>query len=343
MVTQPLARLGPGLGLACGVAVVSTAALLVRWALDAGADPLAVAAARLSLAALLIWPICWWTSAPRPVPGGRGAAAESSGKLGSGAAAESSGKLRTGAAPRGQIALWILIAGASLAVHFAAWISSLHYTSVASSVALVTTNPIWVALGAWLVFGNRPGGRVWIAIALSIAGSALISWSDLAAAATAQTLPPENQPAAAAAPGAQPLLGNALALLGALAMSGYMLAAQAVKRLDDTLGLLRYVAVVYSVAALLLSGCAWLAGTAWWELPAPAWPALLLLALGPQLIGHTLINHALRYLAPTVVALAILGEPIGAALLAAVLLGEAITPGQLLGFALVVAAVVLAR
>jgi len=326
MLPAALKRSGPALGLALGVAVVSTAALLVRWALDAGAEPLAVAAARLTLAALLMWPICWWSLRRDGVAGNLNAERQAR-RLGARMA-------------------WILVAGVSLAAHFAAWISSLHYTSVASSVALVTTNPIWVALGAWLVFGDRPVARVWIAIALSLAGSLLISWSDLMLPAMPLPPPAEGsagEPPPSDAQGSAPLLGNALALLGAVAMSGYMLAAQAVKQRDPTVGLLRYVAMVYSVAAVALSLCAWLAGAAWWELPAPAWPALVLLALGPQVLGHTLINYALRHLAPTVVALAILGEPIGAALLAYALLNEVISAGQLVGFCMVILAVVLAR
>lgn len=326
MLPVALKRSGPALGLALGVAVVSTAALLVRWALDAGAQPLAVAAARLTLAALLMWPICWWS-------------------LKHDGLADKGKAVRQARLPGGLVA-WILVAGVSLAAHFAAWISSLHYTSVASSVALVTTNPIWVALGAWLVFRDRPGARVWAAIALSLAGSLLISWSDLMSPAVALSPFPEasaDLSALSDAQGSDPLRGNALALLGAVAMSGYMLAARAVKRRDPTIGLLRYVAMVYSVAAVALSLCAWLAGAAWWALPAPAWPALILLALGPQVLGHTLINHALRHLAPTVVALAILGEPIGAALLAYALLNEVISAGQLLGFCMVILAVVLAR
>ena len=319
-----LTRSRPGLGLALGVGVVSTAALLVRWALDAGAQPLAIAAARLTLAALLMWPLCWWST---PVaPGAR----------------DRAGAKPARRLPPPRLLAWIFLAGCSLAVHFAAWISSLDHTSVASSVALVTTNPIWVALGAWLVFRDRPTARLWAAIALSLAGSALISWSDLMPPTLDGDLP-QTAPLADSGREANPLLGNALALLGAVAMSGYMLAGQAVKGLDASIGFMRYVAAVYSVAAVLLSLCAGIAGAAWWELPAAAWPALVLLALGPQMLGHTLINYALRHLAPTVVALAILGEPIGAALLAYFLLGEGIGIAQFLGFGLVVLAVVLAR
>ncbi|MGA1349009.1 MAG: EamA family transporter, partial [Burkholderiaceae bacterium] len=137
-----------------GVAVVSTAALLIRWALQAGAAPMEIAAARLCLAALVMWPIAIWMTGLHAV------------------------KTLTGQVDR-SLAKWTTIAGVSLAAHFALWISSLDYTSVASSVALVTTNPIWVALAAWLWLGEKPRPKVWMAIALSIIASLLISWKDL--------------------------------------------------------------------------------------------------------------------------------------------------------------------
>jgi len=290
-----------------GVAVVSTAALLIRWALQAGAAPMEIAAARLCLAALVMWPIAIWMTGLHAV------------------------KTLTGQLDR-SLVKWTTIAGVSLAAHFALWISSLDYTSVASSVALVTTNPIWVALAAWLWLGEKPRPKVWIAIALSIIASLLISWKDLQSGAEGGDLAESSA-----------LWGNLLALLGAMAMSGYMLAAKAVQQHRPNWPLLPYVATVYSVAALVLSLVVGSVTGPWWQLSPAAWPALLLLALGPQVIGHTLINHALRRLSPTIVAIAILGEPIGAALLAWFMLGESLAPTQLAGFTMVVVAVLLAR
>ncbi|MBU6380840.1 MAG: DMT family transporter [Betaproteobacteria bacterium] len=292
---------GPWLALCIGVGVVSTAALLIRWALQEGASALEIAAARLCLAALAVWPIALWTH-------GQGAIAQ---------------LLRT-ADPT--LLRWTLVAGLSLAAHFALWISSLDHTSVASSVALVTTNPIWVALAAWLWLGERPGRKLWIAIGLSMLGSLLISWKDLQAQASDSEL-----------------WGNLLALMGAMAMSGYMLAAKVVQERRPDLPLLPYVAAVYSLAAFALTLMLSTLARPWWHVSSAVWPALLLLALGPQLIGHTLINFALRKLSPTLVAIAILGEPIAAALLAWFLLAESLAPGQLVGFALIIIAVLLAR
>ena len=290
-----------------GVAVVSTAALLIRWALQAGAAPMEIAAARLCLAALVMWPIAIWTIGFAAV------------------------KALIDQVDR-SLVKWTMIAGVSLAAHFSLWISSLDYTSVASSVALVTTNPIWVALAAWLWLGEKPRPKVWMAIALSIIASLLISWKDLQSGAEGGDLARSSA-----------LWGNLLALLGAMAMSGYMLAAKAVQQHRPNWPLLPYVATVYSVAALVLSLVVGYVTGPWWQLSPAAWPALLLLALGPQVIGHTLINHALRNLSPTVVAIAILGEPVGAALLAWFMLGESLAPSQLAGFGLVVVAILLAR
>jgi len=287
--------------LVAGVGIVSTAALLIRYALQAGAAPMEIAAARLCIAAVLMWPIAI-------------------GAHGFGVLAQILERFDR------QLLRWISLAGLSLGAHFALWISSLDHTSVASSVALVTTNPIWVALAAWLCFGERPKARVWLAIGLSMLASVLISWNDLLDEASLSGL-----------------WGNLLALLGAMAMSGYLLAAKAVQQHRPDLPLLAYVAAVYSLAALALALVLGLSGKPWWQLAAPAWPALAMLALGPQVLGHTLINFALRRLSPTTVAIAILGEPVGAALLAWIMLGESVLPGQLAGFALIVAAVLLAR
>ena len=287
--------------LIAGVAIVSTAALLIRFAMQAGAWPMEIAAARLCLAALLMWPIA-------------------AGVHGMSVVRAVSRRLDR------SLFLWIGLAGLSLGAHFALWISSLDHTSVASSVALVTTNPIWVALAAWLFFGERPKARIWLAIGLSMLASLFISWHEFSDQASSSRL-----------------WGNFLALLGAMAMSGYLLAAKAVQARLPDLPLLLYVAAVYSVAAMAVSLLTALTGKPWWKLAEPAWPALVVLAIGPQLLGHTLINFALRKLSPTTVAIAILGEPVGAALLAWMMLGESIQPGQIAGFVLIVGAVILAR
>ncbi len=282
--------------LALGVLVVSTAALLIRLAIDAGAHPLAIAAARLTLASMVVVPMALARNRP------------------------SLASLR----PRD----WqtAALAGSLLAVHFATWIASLQFTSVASSVALVTTNPIWVGLAAWLVLREPPARGTLVGIALGIAGTGLIIANDLV-----QT--------GAAPAGRDPMLGNALALAGALAISGYLLVG---RRLNLKLPLLAYVAIVYGAAALAMNLIAMLAGQWLDRIPPAAWLPIIGLALGPQLAGHTLINASLRHLSPTFVALAILGEPVGSAILAWLLLGEAVAPLQLFGFSVLLAGIVVA-
>ena len=218
------------------------------------------------------------------------------------------------------------LAGALLAVHFATWIASLRFTSVASSVALVTTNPIWVGLAAWLLMREPPARGTLVGIAMGIAGTGLIIANDLVQAGAAPA-------------GRDPMLGNALALAGAIAISGYLLVG---RRLNLKLPLLAYVAIVYGAAALAMNLIAMLAGQGIDRIPPAAWLPIIGLALGPQLAGHTLINASLRHLSPSFVALAILGEPVGSAILAWLLLGENVAPLQLLGFSVLLAGIVVA-
>ena len=277
--------------LAAGVLVVSTAALLIRAAMAEGAGPLAVAAGRLAVAAAVVVPI---------------------------AVVRRGAELRRLAARDWAVAA---VAGLFLAVHFATWIASLRYTSVASSVALVTTNPIWVGLLSWWLLGERPGRRTALGIAAAVAGSTMIIASDLGRAVDA---------------GRDPSLGNALAVAGAMAISGYFLVGRGLNR---RLSLLAYVAIVYGAAAVAMTAIAVAAGQAPWAAPAGAWPWIVALALGPQLAGHTIINGSLRHLSATFVALAILGEPVGSAVLAWLLLGESFSPLQLAGFATLLAGI----
>lgn len=203
-----------------------------------------------------------------------------------------------------------LAAGVFLAAHFALWIQSLRLTSVASSVALVATNPLFVGLFS-LVLGERPGWPLWLGIVLSVGGSVLIAWEDFRV-------------------GGPALLGDLLALLGAMAASAYLLVG---RRARTYTALLPYVSLAYLVAGLLLLGVALGLG-----IPLPSrgdWLWLVLLAIFPQALGHTTVNWALRHLPASAVAVTILGEPVGAALWAFLLFGEGLGLLQGLGMALV--------
>jgi len=274
----------PYLVLFAGVMIVSSAAILIRLVQAQAVPSLAIAALRLGMAVLILTPPAW-------------------SRVG-----EELRNLR-----RRDIGLSIG-SGIFLAFHFAFWISSLEYTSVASSVALVTTNPLWVGLASWLFLRERLTWPILSGIVLTIAGSMIISLSD-----------------AGSSPHSAPLLGNILALLGALTVSGYFLIGRMLRR---RLSLLAYIWLVYTVAALILLVWAVLAGQPLLGYTPVAYLLLLAMALGPQLLGHTAFNWALRYLSATFIAVAILAEPISAALLALLLFGEGFTRLQLVGFVL---------
>jgi drug/metabolite transporter (DMT)-like permease len=279
--------------LAAAVVVVSTASILIRYAQAQGVPSLAIAALRLAIAVALLTPLAL-PGLRRELPG----------------------------LSRRDLAL-AAASGAVLALHFAAWITSLEHTSVASSAALVTTNPVWVGIASWLVLRERIRPVVAAGIVLGLAGSGLI----LASA------PAEG----AAAP--RPLLGNALALCGALAASAYLLIGRGLRA---RLSLLSYVWIAYGMAALLLLCTAAVSGAFTAPLSPIALALLVALAAGPQLLGHTGVNWAVRHVPATVVALAILGEPLGAAALAWLLFGEGFGALQLAGFGVLLCGIFLA-
>jgi drug/metabolite transporter (DMT)-like permease len=283
-----------------GVATVSTAPTLIRLAGDPpnGLPPLAIAAGRLGLAALLLLPVSAATGALGP----RG--------------------LRSWTVADLRLAV---VSGLLLAVHFAAWISSLALTSVGSSVTLVTTTPIWVAIGGALFLGERPGRMALSGIALATAGAVGLALSEAGGGG------PDRG-------AGDVLLGDALALVGAIAGSGYFLAGRALRARRP---LTEYVQLTYGVAGIALVALAGLTGTPLSGYPPVTYLLLLLLAVGPQLIGHSSFNWALRFLAPSTVAAVILAEPIGSMVLASQVLGEALTPPKALAAAVILSGIYL--
>ncbi len=188
-----------------------------------------------------------------------------------------------------------LLSGVFLAGHFWSWIASLSYTTVASSVVLVNTQPIFVALLSIAFLGERPSRRQWAGIGVAVAGAAVIGWGDFAG-------------------GVDPLVGDLLAVAGAVFVSLYYVIG---RRLRQRLELWDYIAVVYGAAAVVLMGAtAAMPGVDVTGYPTTDWLVFLALAAGPMMIGHTGVNYALRYMPAYVANLALLGEPIGATLLA---------------------------
>lgn len=266
--------------------IVSFAATLIRLA---EAPPLVIAAYRLGIASLAMSPLSLGLSREWRRLGRR--------EIGLG-----------------------LVSGIFLALHFAFWITSLDYTSVASSVVLVTTTPLFAALGSRLLGQDRLRPGILVGILISLGGSLVIGYGGLAL-------------------GWRPLLGDVLALLGAVAAAGYFLIG---RHLRPGLSLLGYISLVYTTAALALVLMALGWGESLAGYPGRAYLMFLLLALGPQLLGHTAFNWALGYLSATLVTVAILGEPVAATFIAYLVLGEAPTLAEVGGGALILAGIYLA-
>jgi drug/metabolite transporter (DMT)-like permease len=197
--------------------------------------------------------------------------------------------------------LYTVLAGLMLAGHFATWTTSLDYTSVAASVSFVTTNPLWVALFSWLFLGQRPALTVIFGVLLAVAGGALIGFDSGGA-------------------GSSSAFGNLLAVAGAVFASAYLLLGRAAQRRGMTVT--AYAGSAYLVAAAVLLPLPALAGQAYAGYSTATFGWILLLALVPQLVGHTGINYALRHMSPTLVASIMLLEPVGASLLALLIFGE---------------------
>ena len=273
--------------LGLGVVAISCAAVLVRLA---DAPPLAIAAGRLTIASGILLP--WALLRHR---------------------AEF---LSLVATHTGLIAL----AGLFLAVHFALWVASLSYTTVASSVVLVTANPVFVALASYLAFGERLRRATFLGIGLCIVGAVLIGYGGWRV-------------------GPEALKGDVLALLAAMAMAVYLLVG---RRLRQTVGLVPYATAVFSVAAVVLVSAAAGSGTTMVGNEANTYVMILLLALVPQLIGHMSLNWALRFLPATMVTVAVLGEPVGATLMAIPVLAETPIPGEIAGGILILSGIAVA-
>ncbi len=281
--------------LGLGVSAVSTGAIFVRLAIAAAgqrgvAFSLVLAALRLGFASLALLPT--WPQVRRQAPAR---------------------------------AAWglAIAAGLALALHFATWISSLSFTSIAASTTLVTTNPVWVALLAWWWWGERLRRGTVLGIAIALGGGLLIALGG-----------------AGEDSGSQPLLGDALALLGAWCASFYFLLGSAAQRQGLSIG--SYAVIAYSTAALVLLPLPLLVGQGYGGYPGPVYLYGLLAALVPQLCGHTSCNWALRWLSPTLVTLSILFEPVGSSLLGWLLFQEVPGPWVLVGAPVLLAGVAIA-
>ncbi len=212
-------------------------------------------------------------------------------------------------------------AGAMLAIHFWSWNASLNLTTVSASVVLVDMQPAIVGVLSIVWLHEHPTRRQWSGIAIAMAGAIVVALPDLMREG--------------AGLGSRGLLGDGLAFVGAIAGASYFVAG---RKLRATLDLWPYVAVVYGACFLVLVLAAQGTQVALVPQPPREWAIFAALALGPMLLGHTGFNYALRYVPAYVVNLALLGEPVGATILAAVLPGIRELPnwGTVVGGALII-------
>ncbi|MBD8016285.1 MULTISPECIES: DMT family transporter [Planococcus] len=211
------------------------------------------------------------------------------------------------------------IAGVFLAFHFILWFESLNYTSVASSTVLVTLQPLFAFAGTYFFFKEKLSLKTLVAGAIAISGSVLIGYGDFKLSGSA-------------------LFGDLLALIACALITAYLLFGQDVRK---RLSLVTYTFVVYGISTITLFFYIIFKGESFGPYPASEWMWFLLLALIPNLLGHTLFNWALKWVSTNVISIAILFEPIGAAILAYFILGEYLSLSQIVGGSIVLAGITL--
>jgi drug/metabolite transporter (DMT)-like permease len=277
----------PSLALISGVLAVSTGAIFAKLA---EAPALVIAAYRVGLASLILAPIAWWQARD-----------------------ELLGLER-------KDYMLALLSGFFLALHFSTWISSLSYTSVANSVVLVNTNPLWVGILTPLISKDRLTLMTKIGIVISVIGGAIIGAGDFAT-------------------GGQALWGDFLALLGSICAAVYLLLGRNLRR---KLSLLAYVIICYGSAAIILWVLVIALGLQVVGFSSGTYAAFAGMALISQIIGHTSYNWALKWFSASLIAVSLLGEPIGATILAYIIFDETLTWTKLIGGSLILAAIYLA-
>lgn len=294
MISNPKsAPVSPLLALSFAILAVSTSSIFIRFA-QQETPSLVIAALRLSFATIVLAPLAIQKRRPEIC-----------------------------ALKREQVAILVL-SGLFLAIHFATWITSLEYTSVASSVVLVQTTPLWVALLSPLFLGERTRPIVLAGLFLALLGGAVVGLGNacqfisggLVCTSTASLFQ------------GKAMFGNLLALAGAVSGSGYLLIG---RNQRAHLSLLTYTFIVYGSAAVFLLFGVLFSRESLIGYPPIAYGLCLGLALIPQLLGHSTFNWALRYLPVAYVSVALLGEPVGTTLLATVILHQIPTSFELVG------------
>jgi drug/metabolite transporter (DMT)-like permease len=293
-----------GIALLTAILAVSTASIFIRFAQTTGTPSLVIAALRLTFATLMLAPL---------------------------ALTRHREELRN--LTRRELIAG-LVSGLFLAVHFGTWISSLEYTSVASSVVFVSTGPLWVALLSPILLNERLRRAAVSGLVIASLGGTMIGLSDACVWNNGLQCPDLDQIMQGRA-----MWGNFLALVGAWAVSGYLIIG---RRLRAKVSLIPYIFIVYGMAAIGLLAAMFISGETPLGHPAQAYWWIFLLALFPQLIGHTNYNWVLRYIPASFVALTTLVEPIGSAILAYFILRETPANGVLFGGLLILVGIYLA-
>ncbi|MFQ6386712.1 DMT family transporter [Priestia aryabhattai] len=216
---------------------------------------------------------------------------------------------------------WLMLAvsGVFLGLHFLFWMESFSHTTVASAMILTALEPVFVVIGACFLFKEKTSKVGIISILIAVSGSVIIASGDIGISKTA-------------------LYGDLLSVLGTVAVSVHMLAGQELCR--------KMPSIIYSFAVFLIGGLVLFFYNVWTHVSltqydSKDWWIFLLLALIPNIFGHALFNWLLKYVGATTISMAILGEPIGAIILAYFLLGEMTTASQLVGGMIVMISVMI--
>lgn len=215
--------------------------------------------------------------------------------------------------------LFSSVAGIFLAFHFILWFESLNYTSVASSTVLVTLQPLFAFVGTYFFFKESITLKTILAGVIAIVGSILISWGDFKLSGTA-------------------FYGDMLALIACALVTAYFLFGQDVRK---RLSLVTYTMLVYAVSTITLFLYVLIKGESFGPYPTMDWIWFILLAIVPNLLGHTLFNWSIKYVSTNVVSIAILFEPIGAAILALFIFKEYLIATQIIGGLIVIVGILL--
>lgn len=280
-------KIFPFIVLAFGIMGVSTGAIFARFA---EAHPFVKSAYRVSIASLVLWPAAILFSR------------------------DEFRKLK-----RRDFAI-TLLSGAFLAIHFATWMTSLDYTTVASSVMLVNTIPIWIVLINAALGKGLPTAAMWLCMLLAVIGASIVGYGDMSF-------------------GSDALLGDALAVAGGVAAAAYIVCGGEVRA---KLRLLPYTALCYGTAAIIIWCAVIFMKLEVTGFSSGTWLAFAGMALLSQIVGHSSYNWALGYFSTGFVSIGLLGEPIGSAVLAYFLFGEYPTGLKLVGLALLLVSIVLA-